>query len=1130
MKKNISDAPRVRNKRILKFLIMSKCILLLVIISSLQGFSKSYSQDKISIKLRNVSLQTALKEITKQSDYRFLYSDAVLKGFDSKVNLEATDASINQIVSQVLANSDLSFKVNANLVIITKPVAIAIPIKGKVTDNKGVPMPGVTVFEKANPTNAVVTDSEGNYTISVADRSSVVVVRYVGFITQEITAGAQSTINFSLVEEIATLNEVVVVGYGTQKRSTVTAAISSVNSKTLNELPVAGVTQALQGRVAGLNVVNNGNPGSEPIITIRGVSSINSSNTPLYVVDGFPTGSINSFDPKDIESIEVLKDASSAAIYGSRGTNGVIIITTKKATGTQRPQVSYDSYVGVQNVWKKIDLMNTAQYLQYERALNGAAGNAVPPRLLPANFNQPIYAGATQTFAQTNTNWQDEYFKKNALIQQQSVSLSGGSPANHYYLSAGYFSQDAVAKNVGYNRINLRMNSDYKISNVFTFGENATISQGIQKTDAGGSRSPLANVIRMQPYLPVYNPTTTSGFFGPLSAFDGSDPTNPVEMNAISDRFNNNFKILANAFLNVKIAPWLTFRTSYGVDYTNSRNFTYTPISSDGGTIVNQLASINNSRNTTVIGLATHQLTFDKTFGQHHVNAVAVYEQQNINSTSESGSGQQSNNTVRTLTGATNLIAGYNYQENVLQSMVGRISYDYEGKYLLNASLRRDGSSSWAPGNNYQSFPAASIGWRVDREAFLVNSKAISELKLRAGYGVTGINATSVGNYTYLVNEQTNNGNYPFNNVFTIGNTSFYNGIANPGLLWETTKQIDAGFDLGLFQNKFTLSFDYYLRKTDNLMLGAPTAPSQGYGGGSVTRNIGKLQNNGVDIQATYNKREGDFKWSLSGVFGLARNKVVALNNATASLPDGNDPDFGGGNTTNTTVGQSIGYFYGFITEGIYQNAAEVAAHAVQVPTAAPGDIKFKDVNGDGIVNDNDRVNIGSYLPKFTYSLNYSANYKGFDGSIYFQGSQGNQIFNGTRILTEGMARLFNASPVVLNAWTPTNTNTTIPRAINGNPALNARVSDRWVEDGSYLRLKNVIVGYTFPATSLGMLKKVNLSKLRLYVSSQNLLTFTKYKGFDPEISGRGGNRTNGIDYGQYPSVRSFQFGLQATF
>lgn len=1110
---------------------MSKCILLLVIISTLQSFSKGFSQDKISINLRNVSLKNALKEIEKKTDYRFLYSDAVVTGVDSKVNVQVNEASIDQVVSQVLANSELTYKVNANLVLITKPVAIAITVRGKVTDNKKQPMPGVTIFEKGNPTNTTVTDGDGNYSISVADRNSVLVVRFIGFAPQEITVGGQTSINVTLEEDNATLNEVVVVGYGTQKRGNVTGAISSVSSKQINELPVVGVTQALQGRVAGLNVVNNGNPGSEPVITIRGVSSIGTSNTPLYVVDGFPTGSINSFDPKDIESVEVLKDASAAAIYGSRGTNGVIIITTKKANGVQRPTVSYDSYVGVQNVWKKIDLLNTAQYLQYERALNGAAGIALPPRLQPANFNQPVYPGASQTFAQTNTNWQDEYFTKNALIQQQSVSLSGGSASNHYYVSGGYFSQDGVTKNVNYNRINLRINSDYKISNVFTFGENATISQGIQKGDAGGNRSPLANVTRMQPYLPVYNPTSQDGFYGPISSFDGSDPTNPLELNAVQDRFNNSLKILANAFLNVKIAPWLTFRTSYGVDYTNSRNFTYTPIYSDGGTLNNQVASVNNGRNISTIGLATHQLTFDKTFGKHHVNAVAVYEQQNFNSISESASGQQTTNAVRTLQGASNLTGGYTFSESVLQSMIGRVSYDFEGKYLLNASVRRDGSSKWAPGNNYQVFPAASVGWKVDREAFLKDSKVISELKLRAGYGVTGINPSSVGDYSYAVTENTAAGNYPFNSVFTIGNTSNYGNIANPNLLWETTKQVDAGFDLGLIQNKFTLSVDYYLRKTDNLMLNVPTAPSQGYNGNGSNQNVGAMRNEGVDIQAGYNKREGEFKWSLTGVFGLARNKVVTLKPEGTNLLAQTDPDFGGGApTTSTVAGRPISQFYGFVTEGIFQNTAEIAAHATQLPGTAPGDIKFKDINGDGVINDNDRTYIGSYLPKFTYSLNYTASYKGFDASIFFQGSQGNQIFNGVRILTEGMARLFNASTVVLNAWTPTNTNTNVPRAISGNPNLNARISDRWVEDGSYLRLKNVIIGYTVPATSFGLLKKVNLTKLRLYVSSQNLLTFTKYKGWDPEISGRGTNQSAGIDYGQYPSVRSFQFGVQATF
>ncbi len=685
---------------------------------------------------------------------------------------------------------------------------------------------------------------------------------------------------------------------------------------------------------------------------------------------------------------------------------------------------------------------------------------------------------------------------------------------------------------MGYNRLSYRINSDHKLSKVFTFGENLTGSQGIQKFDAtGGNRTPLTNVIRMQPYLPVYNPNNPGGFFGPISSFDGADPTNPVEGALIGDHFTNTLKIIGNAYLNVTIAPWLVFRSSYGVDYTNARTFNYTPIYNDGGTLVSTVATISNARAFTTIGLATQQLTFDKTFNKHHINAVAVYEQQNTNSKSESESGNQPNNIVRTLTGASSPAVGYSYQENVLQSMIGRVSYDYEGRYLLNASLRRDGSSVWAPGHNYQNFPAVGVAWKVDQEKFLLNSPIVSELKVRAGYGVTGINPSSLGNYTYAVNANSNASTYAFgNSISNPGNASYYSGTANTNLLWETTKQTDIGVDLALLQGKITFSADVYKRKTNNLILSPPTPIDDGFGGTGVNTNIGAMQNTGFELEAGYHKNTGDFKWNVSGLFSVSRNKVLALNTPTASLTAGSDPDFGGSDiVTNTVVGRPVQSYYGYITEGIFQNAADIASHATQTG-AAPGDIKFKDVNGDGVINANDKAFIGSYLPKFTYSLNYAATYKNFDASIFFQGVYGDQLFDAERIITEGMARLFNASTVVLNAWTPTNTNTDVPRAISGNPNLNARISTRLVEDGSYLRLKNVIIGYTIPKSIIKVGNKLNLSRLRVYVSSQNLLTFTKYKGFDPEIGSRNGLLTNGIDYGQYPAARSFQFGLQAGF
>ncbi|TFF37537.1 SusC/RagA family TonB-linked outer membrane protein [Mucilaginibacter psychrotolerans] len=1007
-----------------------------------------------------------------------------------------------------------------------KPYA-AVTITGKVTDENGVGVPGATVMVKGTSI-AAAADFNGNYKITAPDANSTLVFSFLGYVSAEVAINGQTVINVQLKADTKSLNEVVVVGYGTQKRAAVTGAISTVSGKTLAQLPVAGIDQALQGRVAGLTVTNNGSPGSAPIVSIRGNSSISFGSDPLYIVDGFP-GSIGGIDPKDIQSLEVLKDASAAAIYGSRATNGVVIVTTKKGAAG-KVQIDFDSYVGVQSITKRFDLLNTDQYLQYERALNSPS--AVPPRLEPANFNKPIYEGASQTFAQTNTDWQDAYFKNNQLLQQHSVAISGGNDNSHFYTSAGYFAQNGIAQGLDFNRKNFRMNSDHKIRSFLTFGETFNASVTHQRLDVpGGNRTPITNVIRMLPYIPVYNPNNAGGFQGPLNSFDGSDPTNPVEGALINENYNNGFNIRGNAFMTLKFTDWLKFTSTYGLDYGTNLNEQYTPIYNDGGTSSSPTATISKGRSSGTTTLYSQQLAFDKTFAKHHVSGVAVYESQGTNNSSQSSSGNQSTNAVKTLQGATNLFTNYTTDRTLLVSMVGRLAYDFDSKYFISGSIRRDGLSVWAPGHKYQNFPAVSAGWKVDRESFLKDVTAITELKLRGGYGVTGVNGTALGPYPYLQAISSNQATYPFNGSLSdLGNASFYNGLTNLSLAWETTKQTNIGVDLGLFDNKVTVSAELYKRKMDRLIINVPTPLSFGFGGAGTVANVASLENKGFELTVGYHQNKGDFKWDVTGLFSLVRNKVLELNSPNASITAGGDADFGGGGPiTNTIAGQSIQSFYGYVVEGIFQNAGEITAHATQ-PGAQPGDIKFKDLNGDKIINDADRTFIGSYLPKFTYSLNYSASYKNFDVSIFFQGVQGNKIFNAERIILEGMPRLFNAGTNVLKAWTPTNTNTDIPRAAKGDPNGNVRPSTRWIEDGSYLRLKNAIIGYNVPSTWLKSKTNNSLSRLRLYVSSQNLLTFTKYSGLDPEVGSKNGTLTNGIDYGQYPQPRSFQFGIQATF
>lgn len=1123
---------------------------------------------KISIVAEQKEVKTVLNEISRIAEIKFVYSAQRIPS-RKKVSILANDQKLGDILNLLLGPLDVLYYVSGSQIVLMKKgdekenllklkdlpagkISDEIfykNITGKVTNDKGEPLSGVSVLVKGTG-RGTTTNAGGNFTIS-AEVGETLEFSMIGFNLFEIKIGDNNNISVKLLPVIANIDEVVVVGYGTQKRSSLTGSVSSITSKTLNELPVAGIDQALQGRIAGLSVTNNGSPGTAPIVRIRGISSINFAADPLFVIDGFPTGDLASFDAKDVESVEVLKDASAAAIYGSRATSGVIMITTKKGKRDGRLSVNLDSYVGMQSPQKKIDLLNTNQYLQYAQALLGSAGFAGIGRLQSANFTKPVYTGASQTFAQTNTDWQNEYFVKNALITQHNLSVSGGNNMSRFYTSAGYFKQDGIAQGLSYERGNFRVNSENNFGKIFTFGENLYLAFGNQGFEGtGGNRSPLTNVIRMQPYLPVRNPLAPGGFQGPNTAFDGSDPTNPVEAALIGYNTIKTLKILGTAYLDVNFTPWLKFRSTFGTDYSNAYTQKYAPISNDGGeyvasgTINNSSATINNQRQLYTTLLYTQQLTFDRSFGDHHVTATAVYEQQGQKYINETASGNQDNNKVKTLNGATNVASNSTLEENLIKSYVGRVTYDYQGKYLLSASMRRDGLSVFAPGHKFKNFPAASVGWRIDQEGFMQKYKTVSELKLRAGYGLTGINGVLLGNYPYQVPVQANQSDYPFNGAITGPNGSFYNNLANPGLEWETTKQLNIGLDLGIWKNKFTLTAEYFRRQTDNLIINVPIPPSFGFGSGvGVPTNAASMRNTGFELQLGYHKRTGELKWDATGLVSIIRNKVLKLYTATSSFVAGADADFGNGDITNTVVGQPIQSFYGYIVDGIFQSAAEVAASPKQVvasnpnPTnsTSPGDLKFRDISGpngkpDGIIDAYDRTFIGSYLPKFTYSFNYSVSYKNFDASVFLQGVQGNKIFNAERVIVEGMIRLFNSGTQVLDAWTPTHTNTSIPRAISGDPNGNSRVSTRWIEDGSYLRVKNLMIGYNLPAGILQSLTKGAVKRFRVYISSQNLLTLTKYKGWDPEVGTRRTTLTNGIDYGQYPSARSFQFGIQAGF
>ncbi|HEY4966100.1 MAG TPA: TonB-dependent receptor [Puia sp.] len=1004
-------------------------------------------------------------------------------------------------------------------------------INGTVTDAESKPLKGASVLVKGSKSGTVTGDN-GEFSVT-AGKGAVLAISMVGYESSSVAVGDQTNLLVMLKSDVSHLSEIVVTGYGTQKRALVTGAISSVNSKIINAEPVLLVSEALQGRVAGVSVVNNGSPGTAPIVRIRGISSISYASDPLYVVDGFPSVNITTLDVRDIETVDVLKDASAAAIYGSRATNGVIMITTKKGSRSGKPKVTLDSYFGTSVITQRLSLMNTQQFEQYALAYRGSQVG----RLLPPWVDKPIYQGATKTYGETNTNWQDAYFK-NGPMTQQNISLSGGNDVSRYYTSFGYMDQKGTAPSVGYQRYNFRVNSDYNISKVFTFGENLYFAYGNQAYDNNetGARTNLVNVIRMMPHMPVYDPTTQGGFRGVDATLDGGDPTNPVENAVLNNPGSRKVGTLfTTAYIDVNFSSALKFRSTFGVNYANGLDYRFAPIFNDSGAIAGSSATqatITNNRSIYTTTLFTEQLTYDKTFGKNHVNATAVYEYQAGNQQNENMSGNQPSNDLKTLNNATNPSVQTLTYSSALISWVGRVNYDYMGKYLLSAAYRYDGLSVWAPGHKWAGFPSISGGWRVDQEEFMQGASVISELKLRGGWGETGLDGLVLGYTPWEVSVASNSAQYPFNNNLTGGPASSIQGLGNTALNWEKTDMYNIGLDMGFLRNKITFTADYYQRKTNNLILGVPLPPSFGYLNSIVNQNVASMTNNGFEMQVGYNENSGAFKWNATFLMAMNTNNVNSLAPGVTNIEAGYNADFGNYNITNTAAGHPIQSFYGWEVEGIFQTAADVAKHAKQNAATAPGDLMFKDVNGDGVIDLNDRVFLGSFIPKASYSLNLGANYKNFDLSVFFYSVQGNKIYNASRVITEGMIRFFNAGTQVLNAWTPTNTNTNIPRAISGDPNENARMSTRFLEDGSYFRMKNIILAYNIPAATLQNVTKGVVSSFRIYVSAQNLLTVTNYSGYDPEVGNRTptSSLTNGIDYAVYPQPKSYNVGIQASF
>jgi len=961
------------------------------------------------------------------------------------------------------------------------------------------PLRGVTVSVKGTNT-ATSSNENGEFTI-IASPNSILVFTSIGYSSLEQVISPGEKMQVQLIPVNKAMQEVVVIGYGTQKKADVTGSVSSVNAKELKSLPVPNIGEALQGRATGMQIVSSGSPGSNVTIRIRGTGTINNSD-PLIVIDGIPTDiPLNAISQDDIASIDVLKDASATAIYGSRGANGVVVITTKKGSSTKN-HLEFSTFVGQQQAASIPTMLTATQFASLHNEMmlnNGQAQN-------------PAYADPTSLGA--GTDWLGALFQT-APMQNYSLAYSGGSANSSYYVSGSVFDQQGIVINTSYRRYTVQLNTESKVFNGLKFGNALTLNHDIKENGSYDIRNTMAAL----PTQPIYNPD--GSYTGPVgSSMWYGDVRNPIGTATINKNSTKGYNILGSLYGELTLFKNLKFKSTGGVQASFWDNRTWSP-KYNWQPIPQPNSYLSQGSNRSITWLWDNLLTYDRYFGgDHHLTLLAGSSAQNNRYEYMSGSiqGFASDATQQLNNGTLTPTIGGNASEWALLSFFGRGNYSYKDKYLLTATVRRDGSSRFGENNRYGTFPSASLAWRVSKEKFF-NIDFINDLKFRAGYGVTG--NQNIGNYSFASVLQTVQ--YSFNG--TPVNAIVPLAIPNPNVKWEQVKQANIGLDATVLNNRVNVAVDAYLKNTDGMLVPMSVPISTGYSDIVVPSiNAGKVENKGIEFAINSENLKGNLEWNTNFNISYNRNKVVSLNSGT--------PLYSGSIGLNQNLqiqspGHPVNSFYGFVTNGIFQTQAEVDKYAVQVPGSDPnnrtsaGDIRFLDLNNDGKIDDNDRTYSGDPNPSYIFAMNNTFTYKGIDLSVFVQGVSDNKIYNANRIWQEGMAVAQNQTTAVLNRWTGKGTSTTMPRAIFNDPNKNTRVSDRFIEDGSYLRIKNVTIGYTLPKA---LSAKAKLSSARIYLSGQNLFTFTNYTGFDPEVG------VNGVDLSVYPVTRTISAGLNLNF
>ncbi len=1092
----------------------------------------SAGSKKLNMGFSNAEILTVFNRVSEKTKLKFSYNNDDIDR-SRRINLEKKERSLDELLQLVGQQSSLEFRVDKDLILVkpmgAKPAEASQQqeeVRGSVRAANGDPLAGASVRVR-NSNYGAATDDQGNFVFRNIAGDAILEVSLVGYDPLVEPLKNRSQLNLVLVPSSRQMEQVVVVGYGTQRKKDVIGAVSSVNTKNMEKLTGANVAGLLQGQVAGVNAApGSGDPGAPPVVLVRGLSTIN-NNDPLYVIDGIP-GDINAINPADIQSIDVLKDASAATIYGSRASNGVIMVTTKRGR-TGKILIGINSYYGVSSLAKRLPLANREQY---NKILNQVAVNDGSTPLDYVSSDTYVDAdGQTQRYP--DTDWQSEFFRS-APESKIDVSVSGGTKDMRMNVSFGRYAQDGIAIKSNFERYNIQVNSDLT-KGKFKFGESFSFSKAQRRLLQGSNESTDINqnagypliyeMINRVPHHKLYDPNNDGGFGGRIG-YQMSDAVNPVGYQTLVVSREEPSYFIGNVFGEYQILKPLSFRLQYGFNSNDGYAYTHIPTYYMGDKVQNPNTQLYESRNRRFRDVLNAVLTYNKVLKEvHSLNVMAGYSQESetIKSLSGSNNNLPSNDLWALSYGIGDRSSGGSVFESSLRSLFGRVNYSYDGKYLLGANVRRDGSSRFSSSNKYGTFYSVSGAWRVSEENFFKNNvENISELKLRASYGILG--NQNIPDYQYLpavINSGTPTVNYPFGGGLRQGVSvgAIVTGATSPDIRWEQSATFNTGLDLSILNERLLLIVDYFHTRTSDMLVTIPLPPSSGLLENPI-RNGGEMTNQGLDLSLTYRKNNGDLRFDITANVSTSRNKIVKLGYADESFTDGY-MDFNNYPTTRTEVGGEIGRFYLYQTAGVIKTEKELQEVQTLQPNAQLGDLRFVDVNNDGELNDADRTFMGSGLPRMEYGLTTNFSFRNFDLNIFFQGTQGNYMYNGAKRLMY-QNTIFNKSTDLLNAWSPQNPNSDIPRVsvidANGNMA---RPSDLFLEKGSYLRLKSMQLGYRFTVKGFNV--------LRAYVGATNLFTITNYSGYDPGVVNYS-SFARGVDRGLYPLSRSIFAGLNIEF